>query len=146
MPDATSRAYCVSATIKALHRIHADLCHPGERMYHYERHRNLPYSLDDVKQMTEACLICCEIKSRVYKFTRATLTKSSQLFERPSMGFKDPLPSTTKNHYLLTVADEFSRFLFVFSCSNASSRTVISCLNSLFSLFGFPVIVHSDNA
>ena len=27
-----------------------------------------------------------------------------------------------------------------------SSRTVISCLRSLLSLFGFPAIVHSDNA
>ena len=41
---------------------------------------------------------------------------------------------------------EFSRFPFEFSCRDVGSRTVISCLNSLFSLFGFPAIVHSDNA
>ena len=33
-----------------------------------------------------------------------------------------------------------------FFCSDVSSRTVVSCLNSLFSLFGFPGVVHSDNA
>ena len=62
------------------------------------------------------------------------------------MDFKDSLPSKTKNHYIFTVVDEFSRFPFVFVCKDASSRTFISCLRSLFILFNFPAIVHSDNA
>ena len=77
---------------------------------------------------------------------RQHLIKSFQPFERLSMDFEARLPSKTKNHYLLTVLDEFSWFLFVFSRNNAGSRTVISCLNSLFSLFGFPAILHSDYA
>ena len=50
--DALSRVYC--AAVNALYRmrfieIHAGLCHAGiNRMYHYIRQRNLPYSLDDV--------------------------------------------------------------------------------------------------
>ena len=77
VPDALSRAYCSSTTVNALYRIHADLCHPGiTRMYHYVRLRNLPYSLDDVKRMTEACSICCEIKPRFYKPPPANLIKS----------------------------------------------------------------------
>ena len=59
---------------------------------------------------------------------------------------KGLLPSTTKNHYFLTVVDEFSSFPFVFSCNDVSSHILILCLNLLFSLFGFPAIVHSDNA
>ena len=62
------------------------------------------------------------------------------------MDFKGPLPSKTKNRYIFTVVDEFSQFPFVFGCKDTSFRTVISCLRSLFSLFGFSVIVHSDNA
>ena len=73
------------------------------------------------------------------------LIKSSQPFERLSKDFTGPLPSKTKNH-IFTVVDEFSRFPVVFACKDTSSRTVISCLRSLFSLFGFPAIVHSDNA
>ena len=61
------------------------------------------------------------------------------------MEFKSPLPLTTKNRYLLTVVDEFSRFSFI-SCSDVSLRTVISCLNLLFRLSDFPAIVLSDNA
>ena len=147
VPDALSRVYCASTTVNALYRIHADLCHPGvTRMYHYVRIRNLPYSLNDVKRMIEGCTICSEIKPRFYKPPQGTLIKCSQPFERLSLDFKGPLPSATKNHYFLTVVDEFSRFPFIFPCSDISSRTVILCLNSLFSLFGFPAIVHSDNA
>ena len=39
--------------------------------------------------------------------------------------------------------DEFSRFLFAFPCKDVSTRTVISCLTTLFSLFGFPAYMHS---
>ena len=60
--EVLSRAYCAAATVNALHRIHASLCHPGiTRIYHYIQRRNFPYSLDDIKTMTSACAICCEI-------------------------------------------------------------------------------------
>ena len=63
-----------------------------------------------------------------------------------SIEFKGLLPSTTKTHYLLTVVDEFSRFPFACPCSDSSSQTVISRLTTLFGLFGFPAVVHSDTA
>ncbi len=44
----------------------------------------------------------------------------------------------------MTVIDEYSRFPFVFPCSNTSSQTVIKCLNQLFSLCGLPSYIHSD--
>ena len=40
----------------------------------------------------------------------------------------------------------FHNFPLFSSVKIPSSRTVILCLRSLFSLFGFPTIVHSDNA
>ena len=106
----------------------------------------MSYSLDDVKRITSACAICCEIKPKFFKPPIVNLIKSSQPFERLSMDFKGPLRSKTKNHYIFTVVDEFSLFPFFFGCKDTSSGTVISCLRSLFSLFGFLAIVHSDNA
>ena len=148
--DALSQVYCAATTVNALYRINASLCHPGiTRMYHHHiQQRNLPYSLGNVEKMTSACAICCEIKPKFFKLPIVNLFKSSQPFERFSMDFKGPLPSKTKNHYIFTVVDvdEFSQFFFVFICKDTSSCTVISCLRSLFSLFGFPAIVHSDNA
>ena len=106
----------------------------------------MPYSLDDIKKMISACAICYEIKPKLFKAPVVKLIKSSQSFERLSMDFKNLLPSKTKNHYIFTVVDKFSQFPFVFACKDTNSRTVISCLKSLFSLFSFPAIVHSDNA
>ncbi len=61
------------------------------------------------------------------------------------MDFKGPLPSKTKNRYLLTIIDEYSRFPFAFPCSNFESKTVIKCLTELFAIFGTPGYIHSDN-
>ena len=71
-------------------------------MYHYVRLHNLPYSLDNIKRMTEACSICCEIKPRFFKPPPAILIKCTQPFEKLSIDFKGPLPSTTENHHFLT--------------------------------------------
>ena len=145
--DALSRAFCAGTTDNALYRIHAEMCHPGvTRMYHYIRHKNLPYSLEDIKKMTRECPVCCEIKPRFYKPPEATLIKCTQPFERLAIDFKGPLPSSSKKPFFLTIVDEFSRFPFVYPCKDTTSRTVILCLNSLFSIFGFPAIIHSDNA
>ena len=44
----------------------------------------------------------------------------------------------------MNIVDEYSRFPFVFPCSDISTSTVIKCLTTLFSLFGMPAFVHSD--
>ena len=110
-PDALSRTYCASTRDNTLYAIHADLCHPGiTRMYHFIRSKNLPYSWNEVKIVTENCRICCEIKPRFFKPPQAQLVKSG------------PLPSTSQNHYFLTIVDEYSRFPFVYPCANTSSN------------------------
>ena len=115
-------------------------------MHHYACVKNLPYLHEDIKQMIAGCSVCCEIKPRFYKTLQGTLIQSSQPFERLSINFKGPFPSPTKYHFLLMVVDKFSRFSFAFPCSDTSSQTVISRLTTLCGLFGFPAVVHSDNA
>ncbi|XP_064090685.1 LOW QUALITY PROTEIN: uncharacterized protein LOC135204401 [Macrobrachium nipponense] len=63
---------------------------------------------------------------------------------RLNLDFKGPVPSQSRNKYLLTVVDEFSRFPFVFPCADMTTRTVISCLVQLFALFGMPAYIHTD--
>ena len=65
--DALSRpdSYCNAIGTDALHEIHKSLCHPGvARMTHFVRSRNLPYSVDEIKQMTNRCSECAELKPR----------------------------------------------------------------------------------
>ena len=143
--DTLSRAYSASLTTSdSLDYIHSALCHPGvTRLYHFVRSKNLPYSLDDVKKVIQKCDVCARLKPKFYDHT-GTLIKATQPFERLSIDFKGPLPSTNENRYLLTVVDEYSRFPFAFPCRDVSANSVINCLTHLFSIFGMPSFIHSD--
>jgi len=129
-PDALSRVYCAAMRENTLYNIHVSLCHPGiTRLNHYVRAKNLPYSVDDVRKVVHDCTVCAEVKPNLYKPPDAQLVKATQPFERLSLDFKGPLPSSTKNHYMWTVVDEHSRFPFAFPCRSTDTETVISCLN-----------------
>ena len=144
--DALSRI-CSSTTTTAdkLHGLHEDLCHPGvTRMLHFVRSKNMPYSVENVRAVVRACQVCSEMKPRFIRKAPQTLIKASQPFERLSVNFKGPLPSSSRNRYLLTVVDEYSRFPFVFLCADVAAATVIKHLTNLFSVFGNPSFVHSD--
>ena len=58
--------------------------------------------------------------------------------------FKGPLPTNTRNAYMLTIVDEYSRFPFIFPCPDMKTTTVMTCLDKLFSFCGFPSYIHSD--
>ena len=125
--------------------LHASLCHPGvTRMSHFVRARNLPYSIDEIRRTIACCAICAKMKPRFFKPETSPLIKSTKPWERISLDFKGPLPSNTKNIFLLDIIDEYSRFPFSFACKDVSACTVIQCLTQLFQLFDFPAYVHSD--
>ena len=144
--DMFTRAYCSAISTQPLVDSHQSLCHPGvTRFLHFVRSRNLPYSVEDVRRITQACKICSEVKPRFYRSAEVhVLIKATAPWERLNLDFKGPLPSSTRNKYLLTVIDEFSRFAFAFPCSDISASTVINCLNQLFTIFGIPSYTHSD--
>ena len=56
--------------------------------------------------------------------------------------FCGPFPS---GDYLLVVIDEYSRYPVVDIIRSTSNHTVISCLDKIFSMFGIPEVVKSDN-
>ena len=142
--DTLTRMYCLAVSESTLQHLHNSLCHPGiTRMHHFIRSRNMPISLNDVKQLTLDCRTCAKIKPRFYR-SKGTLIKATQPFERINIDFKGPLPSSSRNKYLLTIVDEYSRFPFAFPCADTDSSTVIRCLCTLFSLFGMPAYVHND--
>lgn len=76
--------------------------------------------------------------------TYGTLVKATSPFERINIDFKGPIPSKTRNFYILTIIDEFSRFPFAYACHDMSATRVVNCLKNLFCLFGVPAFVHSD--
>ena len=129
----------------SLEDLHASLSHPGvTRLWHAVRARNLPFSLDDVRSVIRNCSTCAELKPQFVKYS-GQLVKSTRPFEKLCIDFKGPLPSCTRHKYLLIVVDEYSRFPFAFPTTDTSAETTIQCLLSLFSLFGVPEFIHSDN-
>ena len=100
--------------------------------------------MEDVKRTCSSCRVCTELKPQFYIPQKGTLIKTTQPFERIAIDFKGPLPTCTRNMYLLVIVDEFSQFPFCYPCPNMYS--VIKCLNDLFTLRGIPSCVHSDNA
>ena len=144
--DAMSRLCCASSTsISDLAVLHNSLCHPGvTRLHHYVRGKNLPFSLSDVKQVISDCSTCRRLKPQFLRSSDGTLVQAIKPFDRLSIDFKGPLPSSSKNRFLLIMVDEYSRFPFAYPCSDISADTVIRCLTSVFTTFGTPSYIHSD--
>jgi hypothetical protein len=143
--DTLSRAFSAGISDETLKTLHEALCHPGvTRMYHFIKSRNLSYSIDEVRNMNKSCKVCAEVKPRFHKPAESHLIKATQPYERLSMDFKGPLPSTNQNKYMLNIIDEYSRFPWSFPCADMTTSTVIKCLNQLFSLYGMPAYLHSD--
>ena len=149
--DTLSRVNCSSSQIgtKAeLIKLHSSLCHPGiARMAHFVRDKKLPYSIEDIRRITASCRTCATWKPRFFKPSETPLIKALQPFDRLSIDFKGPLPTTKSgNKYLLVAVDEYSRYPFAFPCKDMNSSTVIRCLSQIFSLFGTVGYIHADNA
>lgn len=74
----------------------------------------------------------------------STLQNLMVLIERLNLAFKRSFPSNSKNGYMVTVIDEYSCFLFAFTCPNMTSSVVIECLNQIFTVLSIPSYIHSD--
>ncbi|KRZ59977.1 Retrovirus-related Pol polyprotein from transposon 17.6 [Trichinella nativa] len=147
-PDALSRTFCSMAShdhCRHLQQLHDKLCHPGiTRLYHFVRSKNLPYSIQEVRQVVTDCRTYAEMKPRFYQPETATSIKATQPFERLNIDFKGPLPGHQNQRYMFIVVDEYSRFPFAFPCADVSAASAAKCLVELYSLFGVPSYVHSD--
>ncbi|XP_059848515.1 uncharacterized protein LOC132406667 [Hypanus sabinus] len=144
-PDALFWGMCANAQLDQLYARHAHLCHPGvTRFYHFVKAWNMPYSLEDIRTMTRDSQVCAECKPHFYRPEKAQLIKGTRPFERPSVDFKGPLPSTDRNVYFLNIINEYSRFPFAIPCPDTTTTSVIKALRQLFTLFGYPCYIHSD--
>ena len=145
--DTFSRIATIGHPRQELTDLHEQLCHPGvSRLSHFVRSRNLPFTTEQVKAVTNSCKSCMYLKPQFLR-AEGTLIKATAPFQRLSVDFKGPLPQSSKgNQYLFTLIDEYSRFPFAYPCRDMSSRTVIQCFNHLFSIFGMPDMVHNDRA
>ena len=90
--------------------------------------------------MTANCQTCNIIKPNFLKPSNIHYVKAIQLFDRLSIDFKDPLPSSSRNRYLLIIFQVY----FTYTCPNMEAQTVDRGLFNLFSIFGMSAYIHSD--
>ena len=95
-------------TESRLVELHRELSCPGiTRLLHQVKIRNLPYSLKDVQDVCKSLSSCNEWKPNFYKPPSGKLIRATQPFERISIDFKGPLPSSklSGNKFILTIID-----------------------------------------
>ena len=108
-----------------LEKLHKEMGCPGiTRLFHQVKIRNLPYSLADVTKVCKSCGSCSELKPKFYRPTPGQLVKATQPFERIAVDFKGPLPrsKSSNNRFILTIVDEYSRFVWAFPCKDKSTQ------------------------
>ena len=117
--------------------------------WHLEKARerfHWPKMHADVKQWCQRCAECYKRKSM--KKNRAPLqpVETGFPFERVAMDIMGPLPKTGRgNKYILVVSDYFTKWPEAFPLPDQSATTVARVLiNEIFSRFGMPYILHSD--
>lgn len=95
-----------------------------------------------VETITKTCLPC-QVNTPV---TQTEPLKMSELPDAPwhsvSADFYGPLPS---GEYLLVIVDDYTRYPIVEVIRSTSANTVIPVVDKVFSMFGIPRVVKTDN-
>ena len=97
------------------------------------------------KLVEEVCKSCIPCLASINKNVPEPLKMSKMpdyAFQEVSMDFCGPFPD---GKYLLVLIDDYSRFPFVEILNSLSSKTVIPSLDKLFSIFGIPQTLKTDN-
>ena len=137
-----------SLRLAVLERTHSKFGHPGVQATLLLIREGF-YWVDlrqEVEHHIESGGVCAETRPRFEKPEDGTLVTSTQPFERLSLDFIGPKatrPGEMKR--ILTVVDEYSRYLEALVVEHPDSETVIDVLsNQVFARYGLPNKVHSD--
>ena len=108
---------------------------------------HFPRMRSEVREIIETC-VACQRKAEAQKDQRHTYATviDGYPFQRLSLDFVGPLPpSRRRNSYLLTVKDGCTRWIEAFPIKEATAEKVAEKLeNEVFSRFGYPETLHSD--
>ena len=97
---------------------------------------------DKVEKIVARCIPCQAITTHRKSEPLQRSTLPSKPWSEVSIDFSGPYPTS---EYLMVVMDEYSRFPLVEIIKSTSAATVIPRLDHLFSVFGVPDHVKTDN-
>ncbi|GIY06538.1 hypothetical protein CEXT_103801 [Caerostris extrusa] len=84
----------------------------------------MSFSLEGIKRLIYSCSITCEVKLLIFKNEKKLI--KALYCEKLTLDFDGPSPSISKERFLLTVFDEYSRFSSSFPRPDSSSGTLIA--------------------
>lgn len=128
--DTLSRATCAATMEDSLFKLYQSLCHQESQGSTTLFAQRTCLTLWMMKRVTNKCPVFLEFKPQYHKPNRVPVIKATQPFEPINIDFKGPLPSNNGNKYFLTIVDKYSRFPFIFLCSDVSTAPVIKCLTT----------------
>lgn len=100
-----------------------------------------------VKKYVKACINCAYNKEMCGKKTGYLhpIPKAASIFHTLHIDHLGPFVKSKRgNTYILGIIDGFSKFIFVRAVKNTKSKTTIKALEDVFSNFGCPKIIISD--
>lgn len=102
----------------------------------------------DVLQYARSCHLCQSLKPRGGKPPGLLQpVQSQQSWSLVACDLVGPFPKSPKGHqYLLVVTDHFSKWVELFPLRKLTARAVLDKLMEVFSRFGYPQALISDNA
>ena len=117
---------------------------------HFCRKRVYMFRLvPEVHRVLQQCHVC-QVKSQrspTQKDVHRPSIQAGAPFQVWSMDVLGPLRASSDRHrYLLTLKDVFSKWFEAMPLSNTTSEKVLRALQTLYSRFGYPLQVHTDNA
>jgi len=134
---------CIPETIKHrfLKELHAT--HSGEAKTKSLARFYIWYdSLDkDIENMCKSCTVCQEAGPNPTSVPTHPWSHASRPFERIHIDFLGPL----ENKNIFVISDAYSKFPFAFLVNSTNTEAVLKIFTSVFSLFGFPESIVSDN-
>ena len=114
---------------------------------HFKRHGIAwPKMSEDIKSHLKRCLECLRYNVGRHGFHPIHLTHAMFPMDSISLDHCGPFPRTKNgNEYILVAVDRCSRFCWISAVKDVSAATTASSLFHLFSTFGFPKVMVSDN-
>lgn len=124
----TAGHYGVEITLRKLERV---AWWPGMKRY--------------VDRYVKECGICARSKPRTAVAAPRQALDTAGIWEAVHMDLVEFITTSRGNHYLLTLVDRCSKYMFAFPIPNKKAVTITNELLRLFSDVGYPQLVTVDN-
>lgn len=96
----------------------------------------------DIEQLVRACPACTPVKNSPPKAPIHSWEESENNWQRIHIDYAGPF----QGYYFLVIIDAKSKWTEIELCVSATSLSTIELLKDVFSRYGFPNVMVSDNA